>query len=318
MRFKSQTRTGSSQRDWTRSQRASRPGLDHQVERTVPALRQRDVDMLVRAINSWTELMVDEPPSPPDSLQGKNILGTLISLGRGGVGGSGIIEAWKSMTTCDFVKVLGVTIDSKLSFDKHIGNICSAAFFHLQGLKHIRKSLDKFTAKSVACSIIGSRLDYCNAILAGVSEHSISRLQRVQNSAARVVLNVGRKSSATNSLRELHWLPVSHRIDFKISLLTFKALTSNEPIYLRSMLETHVPIRSTRSSTVHSLVQPFCDTSFASRAFNVYAPRLWNKLPSVLRAAALPSTQSLSVNSFKRSLKTLHFKSAFDTDLSTM
>ena len=232
--------------------------------------------------------------------------------------GQGVIVAGESMTICDSVKVLGVTIDCKLSFDKHIGNICSATYFHLQGLKHIRKNLDKFTANSVACSIIGSRLDYCNAILAGVSEHSISRLQRVQNSAARVVLNVGRRSSATSSLRELHWLPVSHRIDFKVSLLTFKALRSNEPSYLRSMLVTHVPLTSTRSSTVHSLVQPFCDTAFASRAFNVFAPRLWNKLPSALRYAVIPNSQSLSVNSFKRSLKTLHFKSAFSSDLLTM
>ena len=68
-RLRKETQTRSGQCDWTRSQHASRPGFDHQVERTVPALRQRDVDMLVRAIYSWTELMVEEPPSPTDTGQ---------------------------------------------------------------------------------------------------------------------------------------------------------------------------------------------------------------------------------------------------------
>src|SRR5271157_5863418 len=81
--------------------------------------------------------------------------------------GLGVVVVGEPMTTSDSFKVLGVTIDNKLSFDKHIGNICSAAYFHLQGLKHIPKSLDNFTANSVACSIIGSCLDYYNAILAG-------------------------------------------------------------------------------------------------------------------------------------------------------
>ena len=69
LRKESQTRTGSSQRDWTRSQRTSRPGLDRQVERTLSALPRRDVETLIRAIHSWTELMVDEPPSPTDTGQ---------------------------------------------------------------------------------------------------------------------------------------------------------------------------------------------------------------------------------------------------------
>ena len=163
--------------------------------------------------------------------------------------------------------------------------------------------------------IIGSRLDYCNAILAGLPAHSISRLQRVQTSAAKIVLNVGRRSSSTAALRELHWLPVSHRIDFKVSLLTFKTLTTSEPKYLYGLLDTHVAARATRSAACHSLQQPLCSSVLASRAFCFHAPKLWNVLPPSLRQSVV---QPVTVDTFKRNLKALHFSSAFNLACQTV
>lgn len=197
----------------------------------------------------------------------------------------------------------------------------------MRGLGHIRKVLDPTTANTIACSIIGSRLDYCNAVLAGVSAHSINRLQLVQNSAARVVLNAARRSSATDLLRELHWLPIVQRIDFKVALLTFKALSCNEPKYLCNLVKVNAPIRSTRSSSSLSLTQPFCSTALASRAFSIYAPRLWNNLPKALRDTLvyIPSLSccdfnalSVSVDSFKRSLKTVFFNRALNCGAAAM
>ena len=68
------------------------------------------------------------------------------------------------------LKSLGVILDERLSFDAHVNNICKNAHFHIRALRHIRQSISKEAAKMVACSIVSSRLDYCNSLLQGTSE----------------------------------------------------------------------------------------------------------------------------------------------------
>ena len=109
------------------------------------------------------------------------------------------------------IRSLGVTLDRKLSFDQHVNNTCRSCYHHIRALRHIRESLPEEVVKTVACSVIGSRLDYCNALLAGMSKSNFTKLQRVQNTLARVVLRRGKFEHITPALKELHWLPVQYR-----------------------------------------------------------------------------------------------------------
>jgi len=77
----------------------------------------------------------------------------------------------------DYVKLLGVAFDKHHNFDKHISNICSSSYFHNRVLRHIRPFLDSETSKTIACDIVGSRLDYVNSILTGISSRNVHRLQ---------------------------------------------------------------------------------------------------------------------------------------------
>ena len=183
------------------------------------------------------------------------------------------------------VKLLVVTFDNTLSFNRHTSDICRGAYFHLRALRHIRNKLDTSTANIIACSFVASRLDYCNAILAGLSKANIARLQMVQNSTARIVSNSGCRASASPILKNLHWLPVAQRIDYKIALTVFKVLTTNQPVYIRSLLHISVPLRNTRSAFNGILLDaPLCKTETVARAFSNYAPRIWNALPRFLVA----------------------------------
>ena len=85
------------------------------------------------------------------------------------------------------IKNLGVYLDSKMSFDKQVSETCKASYFHIRALRHIRSSLTTEACKMIAAAIVGSRLDYCNSLLAGTSVSNLARLQLVQNTLARVV-----------------------------------------------------------------------------------------------------------------------------------
>jgi len=153
------------------------------------------------------------------------------------------------------VKCLGVTLDTRLSFDRHVQLISANALYHIRGFRQIRRSISQDCAKDIACAIVGSRLDYCNALLYNTSVKNMQVLQRVQNTAARVITGAKRFDHIRPHLRDLHWLPVASRIKFKLATLTYKAITTNTPVYLAELLSapsnTHL-----RSSEKRLLVVP--------------------------------------------------------------
>ena len=105
------------------------------------------------------------------------------------------------------IKNLCGYLDSRLSFDKQISEICKASYFYIRALNHIRSSLTTEAAKTIASAIVGSRVDYCNSLLAGIFVSNLARLQLVQNTLARVVAKKSRFDHITPVLSRLHWLP---------------------------------------------------------------------------------------------------------------
>ena len=206
-----------------------------------------------------------------------------------------------SVPLTNHVKLIGVTFDSLLNFDKHVSNVCSSSYFHIRALHHIRPYLDSVTSKVIACAIVGSRLDYANSVLSGVSSRNIHRLQRVQNSLARVV--TPSTTSSTSALNSLHWLPIRQRIDYKLATLVHRSLHNACPQYLSSLLHPYTPTRQLRSISLNLLTQPRVNTALASRGFRHAGPSIWNSLPPHLRSID-------SYTTFKSNLKTHLFSSA--------
>ena len=113
----------------------------------------------------------------------------------------------------------------------------------------IRHFLSTSATKTLVCSFVLSRLDYCNSLLAGCPQYLIDKLQRVQSNAARLVLRARRRDHATPLLSSLHWLPIHSRIRYKICSLTYTSLFDSVPIYLSDLLELYHPSRPLRSSS---------------------------------------------------------------------
>lgn len=208
-----------------------------------------------------------------------------------------------NISPADKVKDLGTIVDKNLSMIQHINNICKTSSMALHSIGKIRKYLDKNTCKTLIHAFVTSRLDSCNSLLYGLPSLLLDKLQRIQNSAARLVTGTKRSEHITPILFNLHWLPVRKRIVFKILLLTYKALNGLSPQYLSEILQKN-HYQRTRSSA--SLYVPRTRTyTYGDRAFSKCAPSLWNQLPKYIQ-------QADSVQTFKSQLKTYLFKQHYN------
>ena len=194
-----------------------------------------------------------------------------------------------------------------MKFDTHISKCCKAAFFHLYTIRRIRKFLSHDTVQILVNAFVTSRLDYCNSLLYGLPANQLCKLQRVQNSAARLICNVSRFDHITPTLFKLYWLPLKFRIDFKILLITYKSIHGLAPEYLSELIKLKTSGRyHLRSCDKLLLDCPRIKTrvTLGDRSFAIAAPTLWNSLPMEVRYAT-------SVTTFKKLLKTYLFSKAY-------
>ncbi len=117
---------------------------------------------------------------------------------------------------------LGVVIDDQLSFTDHIATTARSCRFALYNIRKIRPFLSEQAAQLLVQALVLSRLDYCNALLAGLPACTIKPLQLIQNAAARVVFNEPKKAHVTPLFIRLHWLPIAARIKFKVLMFAYK------------------------------------------------------------------------------------------------
>ncbi len=203
------------------------------------------------------------------------------------------------------VRNLGVIIDSTLSFDNQIKSVVKSSFYQLRMISRLKPILSFKDLETVIHAFITSRLDYCNSLYVGICQRHLSRLQIVQNAAARLLTGMKKRDHITPVLSSLHWLPVQYRIDFKILLMVFKALHNMSPSYITNLLDYYTSARTLRSADKLLLAVPRSKKkSKGDRAFMVVAPKLWNSLPLHIR-------QAPSLEVFKSQLKTHLFTLAF-------
>ena len=141
-----------------------------------------------------------------------------------------------SITPTTSARNIGVIFDNCDQMREHITSVCRASHFHLRNIGSIRRYPKPETCATLVHSLISSKLDYCNSLLIELPETQINRLQRIQNSAARIVSRRPRHEHITPVLENLHWLPVQQRIMFKVVLFVFKCLNGLAPPYLTELI----------------------------------------------------------------------------------
>ena len=189
---------------------------------------------------------------------------------------------------------LEITISSNTTMQKHVTNICITL--------HI---LTVNATKTLYSAFVLSKLDHCNSLLSGSRQYILDKLhQKVQNSAARLVMKSHKCDHVQPLLCNLYWLPVCPRIDYKISTLCFTTFSDSFPVYIAQLMSVYTPCRHLRSSRTHT--------------FSVFLPP---KLSHLIKEhspllAQLNGTQCIvksdteSSPAFKTTLKTHLFRSA--------
>ena len=179
-----------------------------------------------------------------------------------------------------------------------------SGYYQLRQLQPIARSLSVETAKSLVQAFISSHLDYCNAILHGLPDSLMTDETPAVGTerCARLITGAPRRDHITPILRQLHWLPVRRRVDFKIAVLVFQCLTGQAPGYLVEdcQLVADVSARRIRSADTAICVTRRTSNIVSDRCFAAAGPRLWNSLPINLR-------QCHSLGQFKCLLKTFLF-----------
>lgn len=176
---------------------------------------------------------------------------------------------------------LGFILSDDMSLDAHVTNICRAAYIAIRQISCIRQFLTVDATKTLLCAFVLSRLDYCNSLLAGSSHYITDKLQKVQNSAARLVFRAKKRDHVTPLLQSLHWLPVEARIQYKIYLLC------------HNFFHGVLIVPKVRTKTL------------GERSFAFCGPKHWNSLPDNIRSIK-------STPAFKKTLKTYLFKQHYN------
>ena len=173
-------------------------------------------------------------------------------------------------------------------------------------INSIRRYLTEGAAKQLVTSCVLSRLDYCNSLLMGTPNFVIQPMQKVQNTAARLILRAPRHQNCTPLLQQLHWFPISEWIKYKTACMCYNAITGSAPSYLSELLHLHSPSRSLRSSSDTRMlkIQRFNRKTHGFRTFSHFGPHIWNNLPQDTRHSA-------TLSFFKSQLETFLFSEYF-------
>ena len=187
----------------------------------------------------------------------------------------------------------------------HVSSVVKSCYWQIRKIGQIRKFLNREAADKLIHAFVTSRLDNGNSLLLGIPDTQIKRLQRVHNTAARILTLSKKYDHITPVMKALHWLPVKHRITFKVLTLTFRCLHGLAPDYLISLLHPYITERTLRSTGAKLLcTQKTRTKSYGDRAFQNAAPKLWNDLPDSLR-------QCDTLSAFKSGLKKYLFEKSY-------
>ena len=181
-------------------------------------------------------------------------------------------------------KLLGITLDPRLSWSEHIDNIVTKMARGTAMTRKCAKYVTPNILNQVIQSLVLSQLDYCPSIWSSAAKKDLSKLQIAQNKAARLALHCSIRTNVQSMHKKLSWLTVERRL--KSSLLMFfrNVMFEKQPLYLseQTVHISSVSNHRTRQASAGHLVKPSAGSDFGKATVINRAISGWNSLPDHL------------------------------------
>ena len=192
----------------------------------------------------------------------------------------------------DSAKNLGIILDNILSFESQINKVVKVCFAMLKKLHQVKGYLSKEDLQELVCSLIFSQMDYCNSLYNGVNSTLMTKLQHVQNCAAKLIMKRRIPAGGMDTvLKDLHWLKVKFRCMYKLLLIVHHRVHNRAPNEIISLL----PYAD--SGRTMNLRESKSSNKYGDKAFSHVGPKMWNLLPRTVRDV-------VDTAAFKKALKT--------------
>ena len=194
----------------------------------------------------------------------------------------------KEITPVPVARDLGVFIDQYLTYDEQLTQTAAKCLCKLVQINRIKHLLDKETLLLLINAFVFSKLFYCSTVWSNTSKSNVSKLQRVQNFAARIILGLRKFDHISQGIKSLKWLPVKDRLYLNDAIMMYKCINKLAPDYLadKFVQRSHIHNRNTRSR--NQLDIPRCRISTGQRSFVYRGTQLWNSLSYDVRTAKCP------------------------------
>ena len=170
------------------------------------------------------------------------------------------------------VTLLGFNLESRLSYAKQVSSVGRRCYYFLRKIYSMRDTVHRKSLIELVRVMILSRLDYCNSLYYGLPVNIIQKLQRLMNSACRLIFRLSPGSPTANYIKELHWLPMKQRILYKILIFGHRLVHHSWkiPMYLGALVFRND--KMTRCQYAYNLKVPNVTTAFGRRSSSFAVP----------------------------------------------
>ena len=210
----------------------------------------------------------------------------------------------KALANVDCVSLLGLNIDSALSFNAHADKVCKKLASRIAVLRKIRTYLPLPQRIQYYNSIISPVMSYVSVIWSNCDKELLYRVFKLQKRAARVILYAERMAPSVELFNRLKWIPFYEKCKIDKASMMFRRIHGVLPSYLNEHISinnsTHS--RTTRYSNFNVLCPRYNRETEGGRTFLVTGTKIWNELPLRIRMAD-------SIRCFKHNMWTNIFRS---------
>ena len=199
-------------------------------------------------------------------------------------------------------KYLGVTIDSNLKWNDQIGNVCRKLCNCLGILRRIKPFVPHSSLVTIYNTMFLPHLDYGMLVWSNCGESNLNKLQKLQNTAMRIILGAPFRTHIKDMLKSLGFVDVRNRISYVTGCMMYKMINGMTPSYLNGLFKYVNNVHSvcTRQSQAGNLYIPKCNTNYGKNSFRYKGSVLWNVISRNIRNCN--TITSFKMN-FKKDLK---------------